>query len=532
MFYYQNILFGDDIVVGSPIVGRDLIETTNMIGVFVNTLALRNKIDNNLSFKDFVNNVKNNVLEAYKHQIYPFNELVNKLEIKRDSNRNPLFDTMFIYQNNGYKKFNLGEINTEYYTPSLNISKFDLSLEVIPENDHLKLLFDYSKNLFNEEFIKNLTEHYINILNKILDDSEIKICDIDILTEKEKSKILNEFNNTDVSYLENKDILDLFEENATKNPNDIAIIFENKKITYKELNEKANSLANFLIRQGITENDFVTILLDRSPNIIISVYAVIKSGASYIIIDKEYPKERINYILEDCNSKYTITDELFNNFDFSKYNNKNLKLKQNYRLCIIYTSGSTGKPKGVLLHKYGYYNLINAFDTDFKLSQYKRILSIASVSFDMFSFEMFAATLLGNTLVLANSEEQKNLIEMSKLIKNNNIEFFVTTPSRAELLLSEECNNPLKDIKAILFGGEKFTNNLYNRLKESTNAKIFNSYGPTEITSACTNKLITSNDITVGKPLPNTKVYICDNKLNLLPIGIVGEICVGGKRNY
>ena len=120
---------------------------------------------------------------------------------------------------------------------------------------------------------------------------------------------------------------------------------------------------------------------------------------------------------------------------------------------------------------------------------------------------------------------------MSNLIKNNNIEFFVATPSRVELLLSEECNNPLENVKAILFGGEKFTNNLFTRLKESTNAKIFNSYGPTEITSACTNKLITSNDITVGKPLPNTKVYICDNKLNLLPIGVVGEICVGGKRN-
>ena len=501
-----------------------------MMGVFVNTLALRNKIDNELPFKDFLANIKNNVITAYENQIYPFDELVNKLGIKRDSSRSSLFDTMFIYQNDKYKEFNLGDISGEYYTPNLNISKFDLSLEIIPENNHLKLFFDYATSLFNEEFIRNFAEHYINILNKIIENPNIKICNIDILTENEKQKILNDFNNTNIDYPENIDIIDLFEKNSSDNPDNLAIIFENQKITYKELNEKANSLANFLIEQGITKDDFVSILLERSPNIILSVYAVIKAGASYVIIDKDYPKERINYILEDSKSKFTITDKLINNFDFTKYDNKNLNIEQNYRLCIIYTSGSTGKPKGVLLHKYGYYNLINAFDTDFQISQYKRILSIATVSFDMFAFEMFASTLLGNTLVLANSEEQKNPILMSNLIKNNDIEFFVTTPSRAELLLTPECNNPLKDVKAILFGGEKFTGNLYNRLKNVTNSKIFNSYGPTEITSACTNKLINSTDITVGKPLPNTKVYICDNKLNLLPVGVVGEICVGGKR--
>ena len=324
-------------------------------------------------------------------------------------------------------------------------------------------------------------------------------------------------------------MLDMFEENVLINPNQIAIIFDNKKITYRELNEKANSLANYLIDKGITKDDFVSILLDRSYNIIISVYAVIKAGASYVIIDKDYPDDRINYIINDCKSKFTITNRFIENFDYSRYSSENLGIKQNYRLCIIYTSGSTGKPKGVLLHKYGYYNLINAFDTDFKLSEYKKILSTANVSFDMFAFEMFSATLLGSTLVLATSEEQKNPIAMSNLIKNNNVEFFVMTPSKVELLLSEELGNPLKNVKAMLFGGEKFTNNLYNRLQTVTNSKIFNSYGPTEITSACTNKLITSCDITVGKPLPNTKVYICDNNLKLQPIGVVGEICVGGE---
>ena len=437
---------------------------------------------------------------------------------------------MFIYQNNEYKEFKLGDIKATYYTPNTNISKVDLSLEVIPENNKLKLFFEYATSLFNEEFIKHFAEHYLNILNTVLENIDIKVSEIDILTENEKNKILNEFNNTKVDYPENKDILDLFEENAQKNPNNLAVIFENQQLTYKELNEKANSLANFLIEKGITNKDFVSILVDRSPNLIVAVYAVIKAGASYIIINKDYPEERINYILKDSNSKYTITDDFFNDFDFSKYDNKNLNIEENHRLCIIYTSGSTGKPKGVLLNKYGYFNLINAFDTDFKISQYKRFLGIANVSFDMFAFEMFSSTLLGNTLILANIEEQKNPIAMSNLIRKHNVDFFVTTPSRVELLLLDECNNPLKNVKAILLGGEKFSGNLYNRLSQVTDAKIFNSYGPTEITSACTNKLVTSNTITIGKPLPNTKVYICDPKLHIVPIGVVGEICVGGKR--
>ena len=519
----------NDIVIGSPIVGRDLYETQNIIGMFVNTLALRNKIDSELSFNDFFKTIKDNVLEAFKNQIYPFDELVNKLGIKRDSSRNPLFNTMFIYQNNGYGNYSIDNIKTTFYTPTTNISKFDLSLEIIPDNGTLKLFFEYATSLFSQEFIENFAKHYLNILDNILKYPDIKISEIDILTEYEKNKILNEFNDTTVNYTENEDILDLFEQNAFEAPNNTAIVFENQEITYRELNEKANSLANFLIKQGITKNDFVAILLNRSPNIIISVYAVIKAGASYVIIDKDYPEERINYILEDSKSKFTITDKLINNFDYSEYDNQNLNIQENDRLCIIYTSGSTGKPKGVLLHKYGYYNLVNAFDTDFKLSQYKRILGIATVSFDMFAFEMFASTILGNTLILANNEEQKNPIAMSNLIKNNDVEFFVTTPSRVELLLTPECGNPLKNVKAFLLGGEKFTSNLYNRLQKITDAKIFNSYGPTEITSACTNKLITSDDITVGKPLPNTHVYICDSKLNLLPIGVVGEICVGGK---
>ena len=529
----------DDIVIGVPVANRDNIKTRDIFGMFVNTLAIREKINNNIEFSDFAESLQKEMIENYKHSSYPFDDLVNNLRISRDSSRSPLFDVMFIYQNNGLTSYNFEGLKTEYYIPDLSISKFDLSLEVIPKDRCFDLSFEYSNKLFSAEYINKFASHFINIINTIVSNSDIKLNKISMITNDELQTILNVFNNTKI-YYEQKTILDLFEENSKNNPDSTAITFKGKRISYKTLNEKANCLANYLIQKNISSDDTIAILLDRSFELITSIWATIKSGAQFVIIDTEYPIDRINYILENSNSKYIITKSntkpinIENIIDISKfnyevYNSENPVVDYNSSLCIIYTSGSTGNPKGVLLHKEGYYNLLQAFETDMNISQYKNMLSIASSTFDMFAFEVLCATTFGNNLILADSEEQKNPIAMSKLIKNENVDFMVTTPSRVEFLLKEECKNPLEIVKAILFGGESFTENLYNRLEKVTKAKIYNSYGPTEITSACTNKLITSSDITVGKPLPNTEVYICDSNLNLLPIGIVGEICVGGK---
>ena len=525
----------EDIVVGSPIVGRDMSQTYNLIGMFVNTLALRNKIDSQSSFKDFLYTIKENMLDAYKYQTYPFDELVNKLNISRDNSRNPLFDTMFTYQNNGYKKLEFNGLNTSYYIPDTNISKFDLSVEAVPTDNKINLSFEYATDLFSKDFITQISSHYINILHEVLENLETKISDIQMISNEEKDKILYEFNNTKVDYPRDKTIVDLFEKQVEKTPNNIAVVFENQKLTYKELNEKANSLANYLKNNSVSKENVIAISLNRSFELIIAIFATIKSGASFVLLDPSFPEERVNHIIQDSKSKYIITNNnLFNynsvininNFDFS--NSKNIVTEHNDSLCIIYTSGSTGKPKGVLLNHSGFINLMHSFDTEMNISKYHNIIGIATVSFDMFLVELFSSLLFGHSLILANEEEQKNPVLMSNLIKNNNVEFLVTTPSRIELLLSEECGNPLKQLKAFQLGGEKFTSNLYNKLLKYTDAKIFNGYGPTEITACCTNKLLTSDTITIGRPLSNVKVYICDKNMNLLPIGLIGEICIAG----
>ena len=297
----------EDIVVGSPIVGRNIAELYNLIGMFVNTLAMRANIDSNLSFKDFLSYIKDMCLNNYKYQDYPFDELVDKLKIQRDTSRNPLFDVMFIYQNNGNATADFGDIKTEYFTPDTKISKFDLSLEVIPENDILNLSFEYATALFNKQFIEDLSKHYSNILTSCLDNLNVKISNICMLSEAEKNKILYDFNNTKTDYPKDKTIAELFEEQAKKTPNNVAVVFGMQKLTYKELNEKANSLAYCLQNQGILQNDVIGIFLDKSLESIISILAILKCNATYLPIDINYPNTRIDYMIKDSNCKLILS---------------------------------------------------------------------------------------------------------------------------------------------------------------------------------------------------------------------------------
>ena len=531
----------NNIIVGSPIVGRNSAELYDIVGMFVNSLPIRAKIDSSSSFKDFINNIKNICLENYKYQDYPFDELVSKLNLTRDTSRNPLFDTMFIYQNNSYLPATFDGINSKYYIPNTKISKFDLSLEIIPNNNSLDLSFEYCTKLFNKSFIENLSNHYLNILNAILENNEIKIADIDMLSKEEKNKILYDFNNTKMDYPKDKTIVELFEEQVEKTPNNIAVVFENQKLAYKELNEKANSLAHYLRTQGIDKNNVIGIMMKRSVEMIVSILAVIKSGGTYLLIDNSLPVDRIEYMLNNCNAKILLTDLeypisfnnkiLFNQANITN-NVKNLKITNSPidNFAVIYTSGSTGKPKGVLLHNTGFINLVFSFVKLMNINNYKKHIGVSSVSFDMFAVELLSSILLGRTLFLLNEEELKNPVLISQKIVDNNIDFLITTPTKIELLLSNtETAKCLKTLKGFQLGGEVFASSLYEKLSTYTNAKIYNGYGPTEISACCSNKLITSkNDINIGSPNPNTNIYVLNKDLNLCPISVPGEIYVSG----
>ena len=528
----------EEIILGSPFANRNINETKRMIGMFVNNIVVKGNINSDETFQEFVNGIKEQILDDLSNQPYPFDMLVKKLGIKGDNSRNPLFDVMFTYQNKEENSVKLNEKEVQVIEINNNISKFNLSMEIKPKTHTINI--EYCTELFKKQTIERLFEHYMNAINSIMADSNVKIKDIEIISEEEKKKILYEFNDTQMDYPRNKTVAQLFEEQVEKTPDNIAVVFEDEKLTYRELNEKSNQLANYLIDVDIDKNDIISIKLNRSFDLIIAILAVLKSGAAYMLIDPDLPVERIRYMIENAKSNLLITtSDLYienhieslkiDKFKYGKYSkNRICNVEQTDKLCVLYTSGSTGKPKGVLLNKKGFTNLMYAFKKDMNTSEYRNILGIATVSFDMFAVELYTALTFGNTLILANEEQQKNVAAMRKLIKNYNVEFLVTTPSRIELLLIDEYENSLRQLKCMQLGGEKISKTLLNKIKKFTEAKIYNGYGPTETSACCTNKLLTDENITIGKPLSNVQVYIYNTDMELCPIGITGEICIGG----
>lgn len=541
----------DDIVVGSPIVGRDLSQTYNIIGMFVNTLALRTKIDSKLSFKEFLENVKVNCLNAYKYQTYPFDELVNKLKVKRDASRNPLFDTLFTYQNNGLKNVQFNNVKSEYYLPDTNISKFDLSIELIPNNNGISVSFEYATKLFNEDFIKKLCTHYLNILNTIIENKEIKLSDICMLSEDEKDIIINKFNNTNLEYEKQLTVVQIFEEQVAKNPDEIAVIFENEKLTYRELNAKANSIAHFLKQKDIGRTDIVPVCMNRSLDLIIAMMGIIKAGAAYLPVAPETPAERCDFIIQNSRAKLAFVKSSQNliynesikivdieQFDYSKYstNNINVEIKPLDLLYVIYTSGSTGNPKGVKVCHHNLINFVKSFNEQYSgISCEDKFLASTNISFDVSIFEFFMTLLNGAKLYLYNEPNINDIFKYCKTIIKEKITFLYIPPNILEdvySILSTYSNIP---INKMLLGVEPIKSSTIKKYYTlNPEMKIINAYGPTEAT-ICSTSINLNDDILkkykiipIGKPLHNLKVYILDKNRQPVPVGVPGEIYVAG----
>lgn len=540
----------DDIVIGSPIVGREYEELYNVIGMFVNTLPLRNKIDSQMTFREFVHKVKENVLNSYKYQAYPFDELVNKLEIRRDTSRNPLFDTMLIYQNNGLEKLEFKNVKAEYYIPDSHISKFDLSVEAIPNaNGEIELSFEYDTSLFDEEFIQNLANHYLNILTNTLENNNVKITDINMLSKEEKNKILYEFNNTAVKYQKEKTISDLFEEQVEKTPDNVAVVFGEREISYKELNAKANNLAYYLRNNlNISRNDLVGIMVNRSIEMIVAILAVLKAGGAYIPIDPSFPKDRIKYMLDSSKAKILLTQRHLNNdINFENkicidLDNKDIYGSETNNLehinmpddlsYVIFTSGSTGLPKGVMLKHKALSNLTNYCNNYIEYLKnplYQAVVSITTVSFDIFIFETLISLQKGLKLIIANENEQTTPQLLNKLIEQHDIKIIQSTPSRMQIFINNIADMPsLKNLEYITLAGERLPLTLVNKLHEISNSTIYNGYGPSETTVFSTLTKMGDSIITIGRPLDNTQIYILNDNLQPVPIGVSGEIYISG----
>ena len=578
----------EDIIVGSPIVGRSHANLEQIIGVFINTLAMRNHPAAAKTFREFLAEVRENSLQAYQNQDYPFEELVGKLNLQRDFSRNPLFDVMFILQNINHFQVEIAKLKFTPFDFDNKTVQFDLILNTFETAGKLINTFEYATKLFNRGTIERMIDSFNCILQSVLDNPDITITAVEVLTPAEKRKILADFNRTNLEYEQDKLIQELFADQAAKTPDQVALRFQDEVLTYRELDERSNSLAGILRLKEVIPNQPVGIMVNRSFEMIVGIFGILKAGGAYLPIDPDYPAERIRYMLSDSQAKLLLTSEeseviaglevktvVLNDPQLSvahkngraltngqahehesasgKYTGLDRVNTSRDLAYVIYTSGSTGKPKGVMIEHRAVHNFIAGITARIDFNPAKSILALTTISFDIFGLETLLPLTKGLSVTIAPEAAQRDPRLLSELIVNNQIRMLQITPSRLQLLLSDSgCPSCLENLTEIMIGGEVVPESLIMELRKLTKAKIYNMYGPTETTIWSTVKDLTETGGTaqtdggmahtagsmaqaagsmaasIGTPIANTQIYIVNPYNRPQPVGVAGELCIAG----
>ncbi|WP_343781271.1 amino acid adenylation domain-containing protein, partial [Virgibacillus salarius] len=532
----------EDIIVGTTTAGRLHANLEDVMGMFVNTIALRNRPEREKAFKDFLMEVKANSVAAFENQTYQFEALLESENIEKDISRNPLFDVMFSMNNqetDAIENLMLDGFVMEPLKINAGITKFDLSLAVTEREAGLTCSFEYCTKLFKQETIEKMINHFKEIVKCICENPNMKISDMEMISPAEKEKILTDVNNTKTNYPKNKSYVMLLEKKITENANGIAAVYKDKQITYGELNQKANALAQVLRNEGIQDNSIIPIMVDRSIEMLIGILGILKAGAAFMPIDTKFPKERINYMLEDIKASLFLTvkgsdiptsvNPIYLD-DERVYCNVDLDFQVAYSpdklAYVMYTSGSTGKPKGVQITQRSIVNLCMWFGKQYGLYQNKNVLQNTSISFDVSVEEIFPTLLYGGTLFITTEKESLSREHFRDFIRRNKINIVQLVPTMMREFIAG--GEKLESIQVLISGGEALPQALQAEIMD-IGYNLYNCYGPTEYTvDAITTKCVESENVVIGKPIANTNAYILDRDGHLQPIGLPGELCIGG----
>ncbi|WP_026906947.1 hybrid non-ribosomal peptide synthetase/type I polyketide synthase [Paucisalibacillus globulus] len=542
----------EDILIGTPATTRAAGPFDTTIGMFTNTIVLKNLLSDNKTLKECIAEVKQSCLEAYSHLYYPYQDLVSDINSEK-SNHTSLINTMFIYEKTDQRSLKIKDLEIGAHDFKNQFSDVDLTLEILEENGAFDISLTYKTDLFKEETIKRWSQYFKNILAVIQQEGtdEMKLGDIEIVDFVEKDKLLYEFNNKIEQFkVETKTVVQWFEEQAEKTPNQTAIVFENNRMSYRELNEKANQLARLLQEKGVRPETIVGIMVDRSFDMLVGILSVLKAGGAYLPIDADYPEERIRYMLMDSGCNIMLTEKTLQekyassiqhicmdveNVTSREKENLEVDISPQHLAYVIYTSGSTGKPKGVMIEHRNLASFVKAVTDKVAFNVSDRVLCLTTFSFDIFGLELFVPITKGMQIYLLNNREQNDLLHLKEIIYRNEINVLQVTPSRLKLLIDSIRNddnggNYLQSVRTVCIGGEELPYKVFDDLRKLSNAKIYNMYGPTEATIWATVKeLINGESITIGKPLSNCRVLILNDKKSLLPIGVPGELYISGE---
>ena len=532
--YTHRITESNDIIIGTPVLNRSNFIQKQIQGMFVATVPVRFKFDTDMSFIDFCSNTVLNSMKIFKHQKFPYNKIMK--DSSKENNNENLFNIAFSYQN-ARAQINLEKYNIDWIFSGKIQEEVEFHLLDLNDSGHLEFDIDYLTDIFEEKEIEYIYNRILNIIIQGMDNNP-SISKIDIMSKEEKSEILS-INNTVCPYDSDKSVVENFEDVVAKHPNDTALIFEDKKMSYLELDKKSNDVAAFLKENGVMPNDRVAICIDKSFNLLVGILAVLKCGACYVPLDSNYTNDRKSYILEASNVKLCLCDDSFNlNFNnininsivFDGANFKPEAGKSTSPVCILYTSGTTGKPKGVEIINRNIIKLVTNI-TYMDFPEDARILQVASTVFDLSIFEFWASLLNGKALCLITKDNLLNYKYLKKYIDENNVNIMCITSVLFNQIISNHID-VFENVKQILTGGDKISSEHVKILKNTyPEIKIYNSYGPTECTSFCTMYEITDLNkkyIPIGKPVSNSACYVLNSKNELMPFYCSGELAIGG----
>ncbi len=536
----------EDIIVGSPIAGRPHKDLEPILGMFVNTLALRTRPEGGKPFVQYLQEVRETALEAFEHQDYPFEELVDKLGLTRDMSRNPVFDAMLVVQNNDYEPLYLHDLKMKPAQVSHLVSKFDLTLQASEGDGNIHFLFEYSTALFEKTTIERWVSHLTNVLSIIGKNPEVTLNHIDILTQEERHQLLNEFNTGQANQYGVQTISQLFEQQAARTPKASALVSGDKTLTYQELDEWSNGIARALRSRGVKPDTPVGIMMHRSFSMIASILGVWKAGGCYVPIDPEYPTERKRYILSDSGTKLLMTINEADREALADFEGEILAIESveaydksplpqvssaHHLAYIIYTSGTTGRPKGVMVEHKGIANTLQWRRNAYAFNETDTILQLFSFSFDGFITSMFTPLLSGAKAVLLHEEEAKDILAIKHQLSRQRITHMIIVPVLYRALLDIVQPEDVKTLRVVTLAGEAADRELIDRsLAICPHTELANEYGPTENSVATTvmRHMEKQAYVSIGQPIDGTQVLILNSNHQLQPIGVAGELCIAG----
>jgi amino acid adenylation domain-containing protein len=553
MAAYNTLLFRyggqEDILVGTPIAGRHRLELENLIGLFVNTLVIRTDLSGEPTFKTLLGRVRTTALQAYSHQDIPFEKLVEELNPQRNLSITPLFQVMFQLQNAPMPPVHISGLTITPIQIDTGFSQVDLSLTLWEEPGIMKGTFEYNTDLFTPLFIKRMIAHFQALLTGITTDVNQAISLLPIMSEEEKHQLVVEWNDTAADYPRQSCIYELFASCVQKYPDEEAVIFAEQRLTYDRLNQQANQLAHLLQKMNIGPETLVGICMENSLELIVGIIGILKAGGAYIPMDPAYPDERLITILNDAQPQVLLTQPSYSN-RFDGYKGKIICLdaekdvsagesadcinncKPGNAACIIYTSGSTGEPKGILIDNKNIVNLVYSFIMSYQPGPDDNILPLTSIASASFVGEILPIVTSGGGVVLADKVYFLDMKKLTEILFLHRVTILSTVPSMIARLNALQWK-PGK-LRLLLSGGEALSAGDIDHLQDSVT--IVNGYGLTEATICSTYIIVNEHQldfstnpvISVGKPIINTQVYILDQHRNPVPIGIPGEIYIGG----